>query len=141
MQINPERRVSKDDLETLKLEDYISFSEFEAYESHRNLPRLLQNVIPAEKLIQYKPNDLTVVTVWLVLAQKVGLLSDKTVAIIGCGNIGFKLALKLAESSANIRITRRNRKVGNAMVNAVNLVKPGTAGSALLQLSTRNLQI
>ena len=48
------------------------------------------------------------------------------VAIIGCGNIGFKLALKLVETGVNVEVVRRDATKGMLMANAINMIKPET---------------
>lgn len=79
-----------------------------------------------QNIIEYKPNDITVDAVWTYLSQKLGPLTGKSAAIIGCGNIGFKLALKLVECGINTEIVRRNSALGMQMANAINIIKPPT---------------
>ena len=57
---------------------------------------------------EFKPNDITVEHVWLLLRSHFGILGKKRVAIIGSGNIGFKLGLKLVESGASVILNRRD---------------------------------
>ncbi len=73
---------------------------------------------------EYKPNDLTVEAVWQTLTRKYRVLSGKKVAIIGSGNIGFKLALKLVESGCQVEMVRRDLTRGMLMADTINIVKP-----------------
>jgi hypothetical protein len=73
---------------------------------------------------EYKPNDMTVEAVWHFLAQRFGELGGRKVAIIGSGNIGFKLALKLVESGTNVELVRRDLGRGMLMADAINITKP-----------------
>ncbi|OGY46848.1 MAG: hypothetical protein A2840_02720 [Candidatus Buchananbacteria bacterium RIFCSPHIGHO2_01_FULL_47_11b] len=75
-------------------------------------------------LHEYKPNDMTVDAVWHALAMQLGILSGKKVAIIGAGNIGFKLALKLVESGCTVDIVRRDQARGTLMADLINTIKP-----------------
>jgi hypothetical protein len=73
---------------------------------------------------EFKPNDLTVNAAWIFLSQQLKFLSGKKICILGAGNIGSKLALKLVECGAEIHIYRRDFTKGTQIVNGLNLVKP-----------------
>ena len=73
---------------------------------------------------EFKPNDITVEHVWLLLRSHFGILGKKRVAIIGSGNIGFKLGLKLVESGASVILNRRDLNKNMFFSNAINLIKP-----------------
>ncbi len=81
-------------------------------------------IIKNDRIIEYKVNDLTVDAVWTFLSTKLNYLSGKRVAILGCGNIGSKLALKLVESGVNVVIMRRDVLKGESIASAINLIKP-----------------
>ena len=51
-------------------------------------------------------------------------IGGKIVAILGAGNIGTKLALKLVEQGAHVVITRRNKQKLESITNALNFIKP-----------------
>jgi len=97
------------------------------------------SIIKKDRIIEYKPNDLTVDAVWSFLSAKLNHLSGKNIAILGCGNIGSKLALKLAESGVNVIMMRRNSLKGESIVNAINLIKP-SASSGLATYSSSAVQ-
>lgn len=73
---------------------------------------------------EFKPNDITVEHVWLLLRSHFGILGKKKMAIIGSGNIGFKLGLKLVESGTSVVLNRRNLNKNMFFANAINLIKP-----------------
>ena len=73
---------------------------------------------------EFKPNDITVEHVWLLLRKHFGILGKKKMAIIGSGNIGFKLGLKLVESGVTVVLNRRNLDKCIFFSNAINLIKP-----------------
>ena len=73
---------------------------------------------------EYKPNDVTVESVWQFLSNRYRTLSGKRIAVVGSGNIGFKLALKLVESGCHVELVRRDLWRGTLMSDVINIVKP-----------------
>ena len=83
------------------------------------------------KLIEFKPNDLTVDSAWLSLSNFFEILSGKTIAVIGIGNIGSKISLKLVETGVETRLNRKNYNFGVNITDAINIIKPkSTVASA-----------
>ena len=80
--------------------------------------------IKKSHVFEFKPNDLTVNSAWSFLSQRLNYLDKKKICILGAGNIGSKLALKLVECGAEVFIYRRNIDKGNIIVNGLNLIKP-----------------
>jgi len=93
-----------------------------------NIERVVRENIHKSTLWIYKGNDLCVDAVDGLLTQltKSSLrgLGGKKIAILGAGNIGFKLALRLVERGAEVVITRRNKEVLEVLTKALNVVKP-----------------
>lgn len=93
-----------------------------------NIERAVREVVSRSTVLTYKGNDLTVEAIDGFLAQFVSErprgVGGKKVAIIGAGNLGSKLALKLVERGAHVTITRRNKEKLETIVNALNLIKP-----------------
>ena len=85
---------------------------------------IVRAIVADDRIIEYKANDITVDAIWTFLSTKLNYLSGKKVAIIGCGNIGSKLALKLVESDVNVVLVRRDSSKGKLIANAINLIKP-----------------
>jgi len=91
-----------------------------------NISAAVRMLIPEEKFIEYKANDITVEAIWTFLSIRLTKLSGKKIAILGCGNIGFKLALKFVESGIDVVLVRRDSYKGVLMANSINMVKPET---------------
>ncbi len=89
-----------------------------------NLSTACQLHITKSHFQEYKPNDITVETVWHFLSNRYHTLSGKRAAIIGAGNIGFKLALKLVESGCHVELVRRDSWRGTHLADTINIVKP-----------------
>ena len=64
----------------------------------------------------YKPNDITVDACWSWI-YNTACTKKTNVLIIGMGNIGTKLSLKLYESGKNIYVTRKITKRVQKMSN------------------------
>jgi hypothetical protein len=95
---------------------------------HANMERAVRETVKKSKIWVYKGNDLSVeaVDVFIAYLFKDSLkgLGGKKVAIIGAGNLGSKLALKLVERAADIVLTRRDEAKLKTIVDAINLIKP-----------------
>jgi len=93
-----------------------------------NIERAVREVVSKSTLWVYKGNDLCVDAVDGLLMQltknSVRGIGGKKIAILGAGNIGFKLALRLVERGVHITITRRNKEALESLTKALNTVKP-----------------
>ncbi len=92
-----------------------------------NVERAVRDVIKKSTVLTYKGNDLTVDSIDCVLTQlakDVTGIGGKKVAIIGAGNLGTKLALRLVERGADVVITRRNKQKLETIAEALNFIKP-----------------
>ena len=89
-----------------------------------NLSAACAPYIQKSQFQEYKPNDITVESVWHLLSKRFKVLSGKKIAIIGSGNIGFKLALKLVESGSHVELVRRDLWRGMHMADTINIAKP-----------------
>jgi len=89
-----------------------------------NLASTLKSNTENTLVHEFKPNDITVEHVWLLLRSHFGILGKKKMAIIGSGNIGFKLGLKLVESGVSTTLHRRDLNKCMFFSNAINLIKP-----------------
>ena len=88
-----------------------------------NISSAVRKTFPEKKIINFKPNDLTVESIWSFLSHKFYNFSGLKIAIMGTGNIGFKIALKLVESGCDVNLYRRDETKGNFFSNCINLVK------------------
>jgi molybdopterin/thiamine biosynthesis adenylyltransferase len=91
-----------------------------------NISSAVRAILPSKQIIDYKPNDITADAIWELLSLKLKNLSGKRIGLIGCGNIGFKLALKLVESGSTVSLYRRDANRGVFIANAINMIKPAT---------------
>ncbi len=92
-----------------------------------NIERAVKEVVNKSPLISYKANDLTVEAVDAFLSEyhskeKSGI-GGKKIAIIGTGNLGSKLALKLVERGATVYLYRRNKEKLDLTVKYINSIK------------------
>ena len=89
-----------------------------------NLSAVCALYVKQSDLHEFKANDITVDSVWHALSHAKGVLSGKKIAIIGAGNIGFKLAQRLVESGCSVDLMRRDTARGTLMADLINAVKP-----------------
>jgi hypothetical protein len=118
--------VNKDLLTHFNIQDLSIDNNSSELNEFGNISSAVRMVVGEDKVIEYKPNDITVDAIWTYLSIKLSKLSGKKIAILGCGNIGFKLALKLVESGVNVALYRRDSFKGVLMANSINMVKPKT---------------
>ncbi|MDO6709374.1 hypothetical protein Q4567_01435 [Aliiglaciecola sp. 2_MG-2023] len=88
-----------------------------------NLSKICFQQIKKSQTFEFKPNDLTVNSAWSFLSQRLGVLSGKRIALLGAGNIGSKLALKLVECGAEVHTYRQQAHVGYQIASGLNLIK------------------
>ncbi len=96
-----------------------------------NLSKICFQKIKKSKIFEYKPNDITVNATWSFLSQKLRFLSGKKATILGSGNIGSKLALKLVECGCSVNIHRQNRYKGYTIAQGLNFIKPENTVSTI----------
>jgi hypothetical protein len=93
-----------------------------------NIERAVRETLNKSNLWVYKANDLSVEAVDAFLGYlykgAIGGIGGKKVVVIGCGNIGSKLALKLVERAAHVVVTRRDQKKLKIIADAINFIKP-----------------
>ncbi|TSC87199.1 MAG: hypothetical protein G01um10148_304 [Parcubacteria group bacterium Gr01-1014_8] len=88
-----------------------------------NIERMVRGVILKSKIITYKGNDLTKDAIDFLLGQLIVDIGGTTVAVIGCGNLGAKIALKLVERGAHVRAYRRDKGKLRKIVTGLNQIK------------------
>lgn len=93
-----------------------------------NVERAIRETVKYSRVLTYKGNDLTVDSIENFIVQILSTyprgLSGKTAGIIGAGNVGSKLALKLVERGMHVNLIRRDRVKLDAIVAAINIIKP-----------------
>jgi len=97
-------------------------------DSVANIERAVREGITRSSFFTYKGNDLTVDSIDLLLSylfkEKTRGLGGVKVSIVGSGNLGSKLALKMVERGANVSITRRDKSKLKFIAKALNVIKP-----------------
>jgi hypothetical protein len=88
-----------------------------------NISSACLKVINTTPVYEYKANDITIDATWHFLIEKYVDLSGKKIVIIGAGNIGNKLALKLVECGASIILITNNMSKSIGIVKGLNAIK------------------
>lgn len=70
----------------------------------------------------FKPNDITADAIWHFAMNICGLLMNRKVAVVGCGNVGSKAALKFIESGCHVSIYRRNHEAAELIADSFNIL-------------------
>lgn len=78
----------------------------------------------SKKIKVYKANDIAVEASMDRLNYQFSIISNKTIAVVGIGNIGFKLALKFLESGASVCMWGRNYDETAHKAAILNSIKP-----------------
>ena len=93
-----------------------------------NIERIVREEISQSKLLTYKGNDLSADAIDSFISYKykdaLRGVGGKKITIVGAGNLGSKLALKLVERGGKVVITRRNKKKLELISKALNIIKP-----------------
>ena len=93
-----------------------------------NIERSVKELVKKSVLISYKANDLTVDAADAFISEyfsnQVNSVGGKKIAIIGAGNIGSNLAIKLVERGAEVRLFRRSPDKLKLTVDYINETKP-----------------
>jgi len=93
-----------------------------------NVERAVRENVKYSRILTYKGNDLTVDSIENLIVKILSSfprgLGGKKACIIGAGNLGSKLALKLVERGMDVYLTRRNKEKLLNIVTALNIIKP-----------------
>ena len=84
------------------------------------------DLIPPNRRYFFKPNDFTVEAADEWVAQRMPILNGARVAIVGAGNIGAKLALRLAERGGEVQLVGRRTATLEATVQGLNAILRGS---------------
>lgn len=83
-------------------------------------------LLPPNRRHFFKPNDFTVEAADEWVAQRMPGLKDVRVAIVGAGNIGAKLALRLAERGSEVRLMGPRIAAVEATVQGLRIILRGS---------------
>jgi len=107
-----------------------------------DLMTIAKNAIKKTSIISYKPNDTTLEAADLFLRHYFkDDVVDKNILLYGAGNLGSKLALRLAERGAKVCLSSRNVEKTKEIVTALNHLLPKYARNPikLITAASRNL--
>lgn len=93
----------------------------------KNCQNLFQKVIEfskKSKIFPIKGNDFTADATFFLLISKLGILNQKKICILGSGNIGSKLAIKIVESGTDVYIINSTINSSIKSAQAINTIKP-----------------
>ncbi|VVB80266.1 UDP-N-acetylglucosamine--N-acetylmuramyl-(pentapeptide) pyrophosphoryl-undecaprenol N-acetylglucosamine transferase [uncultured archaeon] len=79
-----------------------------------------KSLIKSSQVFSIKVNDITAKSADLLISQLASPLLNKQVVIVGCGNIGSKLAMKLSERGALVYITNKDLKESTKVAESLN---------------------
>lgn len=89
-----------------------------------NIYHPIYNAISNSTVLPFMPNDITVEAAWKSLITKILELKDARVMIVGLGNIGSKLCLKLVESGVRVYgVPRDNNYKSASLETTINNIK------------------
>ena len=95
--------------------------------------------IKETNLIPVKPNDATLEAAYQLILNKSNYdLADKSVLIYGAGNIGSKLALRLAEVNIKVYLTSRDMDKVNTLAASFNAILPAYSDGEVIPAKTIN---
>ena len=93
-----------------------------------NIERAVKETIKKTKIYNYKGNDLTInaceTLVNHIYSQDPRGVGGKKILVLGVGNIGFKISLKLLEAGADVYLYRRNKNILSNISKTINFIKP-----------------
>ena len=93
-----------------------------------NIERTVRENIDLEKIFYFKANDLTVDAasnfMEILFHKDIRNVSNKKILIIGAGNIGFKLSLRLIERGVKVFLNGRRKIDTINLIAAINRIKP-----------------
>jgi len=110
-----------------------------------NLERLGVETVKKSRLRHYKGNDITVDSIdklaFNLLEIKGKLVGGSNILIVGLGNIGFKISLKLVERGANTYVLTSNINRSNKLIETINIIKPKETIASVSIFNQENIQL
>lgn len=104
-----------------------------------NLMKYVKKNIHKSEILSFKTNDYTAESADIFLQQLIDFSKKRKVAIIGAGNIGSKLALKLIERGIDVYISKTKYSDSVKIANALNLIKPNASKAKIIAKSNSNI--
>jgi len=105
----------------------------------KDIFKKFMGVVKASKVYAIKGNDFSADSAFGIITTILGPLTSKKICVIGAGNIGSKLALKLLECGANVYIINSTKKSSSKVAIAINTIKPSECSSEAVASTRKNL--
>jgi NAD binding domain of 6-phosphogluconate dehydrogenase len=113
-------------------ENKINFCSGHDTSEEDNIQSQIIKTVRKSEIVHYKANDITVNATDIFISNRLMHKLPITAGIIGLGNVGFKIALKLLERGFGIKAYRRDAAKLQTEVNCLNDIKPkGTKSEAI----------
>tara|TARA_B100000963_G_scaffold357681_1_gene380470 strand:- start:5128 stop:6192 length:1065 start_codon:yes stop_codon:yes gene_type:complete len=110
-----------------------------------NLERVGIESIKKSKLRHYKGNDITVDSldklIFNLLENKKKHVGGSNILIVGYGNIGFKISLRLVERGANVYVLTNNINRSSKLIESINMIKPNETKASVKLFDKKNIQL
>ncbi len=110
-----------------------------------NLERVGIESIKKSKLRHYKGNDITVDSIdkliFNLLENKKKHVGGSNILIVGYGNIGFKISLRLVERGANVYVLTNNINRSSKLIESINIIKPNETIASVKLFDKKNIQL
>lgn len=110
------------------IDEYDGFVEYfmidcEIKNEIKDLESYIIPLIKKSKIAIYKPNDFAVESLDVLISTICVSLLGKNVFIVGAGNLGSKISLKLCERGANVFLFDRDKDKLEKIIEGINLIK------------------
>lgn len=119
--------------------DFILVDAERKLENIQNLTKVISSITKKTKVLTFKNNDLTANSADALIVNLLNNDYTKKISIIGMGNIGTKLALKLVERGFEVFIASRNLDKTRKIAASLNLIKPKFCKSKIHPLNTNKV--
>ncbi len=90
-----------------------------------DLEQSVKTAFHRSKVLTYKGNDLAAQAFDDLMGTLIQNFSGLNFAIIGVGNVGLKIAIKLMERGSNVSLYRRNGAILLSMASSLSMMRPG----------------
>jgi hypothetical protein len=104
--------------------DYIIIDAEQKITGLKNIVKIIIKQTSQSEVLTFKSNDSTADATDSLISNLFFIPMDKKIGIIGAGNIGSKVALKLVERGYDVSLSCRTLKESKKIALALNLIKP-----------------
>lgn len=105
----------------------------------KNIFDKISCIIKKSKVYAIKGNDIAADATFSVVCTIMKPITNKKICIIGSGNIGSKVALKMVECGAKIFILNSNKKSSEDTAHAINILKPRECKDTANPVNKKNI--